>query len=205
MVVPLLLQHHYAHVTTLLDPTRPSVLLFVGVFLAGGHQQGHGLNCWVNSLVNKQHLDLSLTMWVWTMLVLSISSTVYSQAYHCQGLHLHLCFPLSQGHPSGTGIRPNYSGVHRFTQLHCKPLSIWSDHGTNVVEAARELKEFSHFLKERGTQTSSWSFAHPTTYLYLNVGLVESRLSWIRIPPRAFLFLSLWKRVFRHTVELRDN
>ena len=39
-----------------------------------------------------------------------------------------------------------------FTAQHGKPSTIWSDHGTNFVGAAREVKELYTFLKKPDTQ-----------------------------------------------------
>ena len=73
------------------------------------------------------------------------------------------------------------ASLRRFIARRGKPLSIWSDHGTNFVGAARELKEFSQFLKERGTQNIISEFC------------TSQNREWKFIPERAPHFGGLWE------------
>ena len=73
------------------------------------------------------------------------------------------------------------ASLRRFIARRGKPLSIWSDHGTNFVGAARERKEFSQFLKERGTQNIISEFC------------TSQNIEWKFIPERAPHFGGLWE------------
>ena len=56
--------------------------------------------------------------------------------------------------------------LRRFISHRGKPNVIWSDHGTNFVGAARELKELSGFLQEKKTQDIISQFCSLNGSLY---------------------------------------
>ena len=73
------------------------------------------------------------------------------------------------------------ASLRRFIARRGKPLTIWSDHGTNFVGAARELKELSHFLEECKTQNVVSKFC------------TSQNIEWKFIPERAPHFGGLWE------------
>ena len=71
--------------------------------------------------------------------------------------------------------------LRRFTARRGKPSHIWSDHGTNFVGAACELKELAEFLEHQKTQGVISQFCS------------TQRISWKFIPERAPNFGGLWE------------
>ena len=71
--------------------------------------------------------------------------------------------------------------LRRFISRRGKPNVIWSDHGTNFVGAARELKELSGFLQEKKTQDVISQFCS------------SQSIEWKFIPERAPHFGGLWE------------
>ena len=73
------------------------------------------------------------------------------------------------------------ASLRRFVSRRGKPSLMWSDHGTNFVGAARELKEYVEFLKLQKTQGVISDFCS-------SQGIV-----WNFIPERAPHFGGLWE------------
>ena len=73
------------------------------------------------------------------------------------------------------------AALRRFIARRGKPSLIWSDHGTNFVGAARELKELSEFLEHQKTQQVISQFSS------------TQGISWKFIPERAPNFGGLWE------------
>ena len=81
------------------------------------------------------------------------------------------------------------AALRRFIARRGKPSVIWSDHGTNFVGAARELKELHEFCKGQGTRESIISFC------------AERRIDWHFTPENAPHFGGLWEaavKSFKH-------
>ena len=68
-----------------------------------------------------------------------------------------------------------------------KPSLIWSDHGTNFVGAAREIKEFLEFLEEQKTQRTISEFCS------------AQNIVWKFIPEHAPHFGGLWEAAVKST------
>ena len=77
------------------------------------------------------------------------------------------------------------ASLRRFIARRGKPLTIWSDHGTNFVGAARELKELAKFLEKRKTQTIVSEFC------------TSQNIEWKFIPERAPHFGGLWEAAMK--------
>ena len=73
------------------------------------------------------------------------------------------------------------ASLRRFISRRGIPSLIWSDHGTNFVGAARELKELYHFLQDHTTQYSIMDF------------LTTKNITWKFIPQHAPHFGGLWE------------
>ena len=71
--------------------------------------------------------------------------------------------------------------LRRFIARRGKPSTIWSDHGTNFVGAARELKELTEFLKGQEVQNLISKFCS------------AQNIQWRFIPERAPHFGGLWE------------
>ena len=71
--------------------------------------------------------------------------------------------------------------LRRFISRRGKPNVIWSDHGTNFIGAARELKELSEFLQEKKTQDIISQFCS------------SQSIEWKFISERAPHFGGLWE------------
>ena len=71
--------------------------------------------------------------------------------------------------------------LRRFIACRGKPSLIWSDHGSNFVGAARELKELMNFLKHQRTQQIMSEFCS------------MQNIQWQFIPERAPHFGGLWE------------
>ena len=73
------------------------------------------------------------------------------------------------------------ASLRRFISRRGIPSLIWSDHGTNFVGAARELKELYHFLQDHTTQYCIMDF------------LTTQNITWKFIPQHAPHFGGLWE------------
>ena len=73
------------------------------------------------------------------------------------------------------------AALRRFIARRGKPSLIWSDHGTNFVGAARELKEFINFFQNQKTQGSISEFC------------AIQNITWQFIPERTPHFGRLWE------------
>ena len=71
--------------------------------------------------------------------------------------------------------------LRRFISRRGIPSMIWSDHGTNFVGAAREIKDLYQFLQDSSTQDSIVNF------------LSIKNVTWKFIPPQAPHFGGLWE------------
>ena len=71
--------------------------------------------------------------------------------------------------------------LRRFISRRGVPSVIWSDHGTNFVGAAREIKDLYQFLRECSTQESIANF------------LTTKNVTWKFIPQQAPHFGDLWE------------
>ena len=71
--------------------------------------------------------------------------------------------------------------LRRFIARRGKPSTIWSDHGTNFVGAARELKELEAFLRQQGKQRELSDFC------------AASNIRWTFTPEHAPHFGGLWE------------
>ena len=73
------------------------------------------------------------------------------------------------------------ASLRRFIARRGKPSLIWSDHGSNFVGAARELKEFAQFLELQTTQNVISEFCS------------TQNVQWKFIPERAPHFGGIWE------------
>ena len=73
------------------------------------------------------------------------------------------------------------ASLRRFMARRGKPSVVWSDHGTNFVGAAREIKEFVEFLQQQKVQNVISEFCS------------SSNVEWKFIPERAPHFGGLWE------------
>ena len=71
--------------------------------------------------------------------------------------------------------------LRRFIARRGRPSLVWSDHGTNFVGAAHEIKEFFQFLREQETQDAVADF------------LSGQSITWKFIPQHAPHFGGLWE------------
>ena len=71
--------------------------------------------------------------------------------------------------------------LRRFIARRGRPTLVWSDHGTNFVGAAREIKELFQFLREQETQGAISNF------------LSGQSIEWRFIPQHAPHFGGLWE------------
>ena len=71
--------------------------------------------------------------------------------------------------------------LRRFIARRGKPVSIWSDHGSNFVGAARELNELFAFLKEQTSSDKILNFCS------------SQGIEWSFIPEHAPHFGGLWE------------
>ena len=79
--------------------------------------------------------------------------------------------------------------LRRFVARRGKPSVIWSDHGTNFVGAARELKELHQFSKDQGTKSAITNFC------------AKQHINWRFTPEHAPHFGGLWEaavKSFKH-------
>ena len=113
--------------------------------------------CWANCPLNDWPQVLSSTTLVWITLVPFyikygfVCKPVIVKAYICvfvsfsaKAVHLELVSDLTTD--------AIIASLRRFISRRGKPSTIWSDHGTNFIGAAREIKELVDFLEERKTQ-----------------------------------------------------
>ncbi len=75
--------------------------------------------------------------------------------------------------------------LRRFIARRGKPSTIWSDHGSNFVGAARELAEFADFLKQQRVNTEITDFC------------TTQGIEWSFIPEHAPHFGGLWESAVR--------
>ena len=73
------------------------------------------------------------------------------------------------------------AALRRFIARRGRPSTIWSDHGTNFVGAAREIKEMIQFLEKRKSQGAISQFC------------AAQNITWKFIPERAPHFGGLWE------------
>ena len=85
------------------------------------------------------------------------------------------------------------ASLRRFIARRGKPSLIWSDHGTNFVGAARELKEFNDFLSLQKTQGTISDFCF------------SQHITWNFIPERAPHFGGLWEAAVKSEDTLVSN
>jgi hypothetical protein len=87
--------------------------------------------------------------------------------------------------------------LRRFVSRRGKPASIWSDHGTNFIGAARVLTDLYRFLRQPGTEEAVTDFC-------TSQGIV-----WDFIPERAPHFGGLWeaavKSLKKHLARIVGN
>ena len=90
------------------------------------------------------------------------------KAYNCvfvslsvKAVHLELVSELSTD--------AFIASLRRFVARRGKPALIWSDHGSNFVGAARELRELVQFLESQKTQNLISEFRISSGNLYQNV------------------------------------
>ena len=90
-----------------------------------------------------------------------------------RAVHLELVSDLT--------TEPFIAALRRFIARRGRPSSIWSDHGTNFVGAAREIKELIRFLEGRKAQGAISEFCS------------AQNIEWKFIPERAPHFGGLWE------------
>ena len=107
------------------------------------------------------------------------------QADYYQSVCLCIRMSFGQGRSFGICLRSDHRRLHRYSPtLHCssrQPSLIWSDHRTNFVGAARELKGLVEFVKSQKTQGFISQFCS------------TEGISWKFIPERAPNFGALWE------------
>ena len=79
------------------------------------------------------------------------------------------------------------SCLRRFIARRGSPSLTWSDHGTNFVRAAREIKDLFQFLQEQKTQDDIANF------------LSGQNINWKFIPQHAPHFGGLWEAAVKST------
>ena len=110
----------------------------------------------------------------------SVRKPTIVKAYVC----VFVCLSVKAVHlESATDLTTDafITALQRFIARRGKPSLIWSDHGTNFVGAARELKELSEFLEHQKTQQVISQFSS------------TQGISWKFIPEHAPNFGGLWE------------
>ena len=179
---------HSSHVgTTYLVIAKLYVQLLGPALLVGVFQPNISHQCWVNCPLLVYHLTLCSIKLVLTMLDLSTSSmgTCVNPPL-LKHMSVFLCHCQLRLSVSDLTTEAFIATLRRFVSRRGKPLVIWSDHGSNFIGAAKELKDLFEFLNQKCSRQIVSQFCS------------NQNIQWDFIPKRAPHFGGLWEAAVKN-------